>query len=133
MAMMMMPTTVTMKIMMRVVVMGVMLVLLRKLLLSPRAVGPGARRSLGERRPKSTVWAARRSSQEGLTVPVTGAQGDEHRDVQAKLDQRLELACNVIVDRVIVVGGLPGWGVEMRPSILPTTKSSRSWLPSVLP
>jgi len=33
-------------------------------------VGRGARRSLGEGRQKSTAWAATRSSQERLTVPV---------------------------------------------------------------
>ena len=76
--MMMMMMTVMMMIMMRVVMMRVMMTCLRKPLLSQRAVGPGARRSLGERRLKSTAWSARRSSQEGRTVPANKTQAEEH-------------------------------------------------------
>ena len=68
-------------------------------------VGQGARRSLGEHRLKSTAMAAIRSSQQRLTVPVTGTQAEEHRVVKAKIDLGLELTWFVIVDVGVVVWG----------------------------
>ena len=102
---MMMMMTVMMMIMMRVVMMRVMMIFLRKPLLSQRAVGPGARRSLGERRLKSTAWAARRSSQEGLTVPVNRTQAEEHHWQEAaqrtqQAEQHHWTQCRAVFARV---------------------------------